>query len=139
MGVKKESLSKEQKQELERLRQFVARRRLTPVMNGTKWRAALDAVLAIPGYVPSFRTRLVADQADPPADAWNPQVPAGLPLYNAIEWLEFNPLSFAGPGAGGGRGKRPGFGEALRAALEGAGIPLAESPTGVRIVGYVKA
>jgi hypothetical protein len=137
MGVKKESLTAGQKQEIDRLRQFVARRRLTPIMNSTKWRAALDAVLAIPGYVPSFRLKRVTDPADPPPGNWDPKVPGGLPLYNAIEWLEFNPASFsAAPKAG--PGKPAGYGEALRAALEAAGIPLAESPTGIRIACYVK-
>jgi hypothetical protein len=144
MGVKKESLTAEQKLEIEKLRQFVARRRLSPVMNSTKWRAALDAVLAVPGYAPSFRAKLVTDQAEPGVDAWNPQVPGGLPLYNAIEWLEFNSWSFgsapkgAAPKDRGVPGKLPGYGEALREALKAAGIPLAESPTGVRITGYVK-
>jgi hypothetical protein len=140
VGVKKESLSAEQKQEVERLRQFVARRRLSPAMNSTKWRAALDAALAVPGYAPSFRCKLVTDQADPAAGAWNPSVPGGLPLYNAIEWLEFNPFS-AGAGAPpkGGKDRRLSFAEPLRAALKAAGIPVAESPTGIRIQAYVKA
>jgi hypothetical protein len=137
MGVKKESLTGEQKQEIERLRQFVARRRLSPLMNSTKWRAALDAVLALPGYVPSFRLKLVTDPADPPPGAWDPRLPAGLPLYNAIEWLEFNPASFSAPMAG--KGKPAGYGEALRAALKAAGVPLAESPTGIRIACYAKS
>lgn len=138
MGVKKDSLSAEQKQEVERLRQFVARRRLSPTMNSTKWRAALDAVLAVPGYVPSFRCRLVTDQADP-ALAWNPDMPAGLPLYNAIEWLEFSAQSHgASAPPNGGKDRRPSFEDALRSALKAAGIPMADSPTGVRIQAYVK-
>jgi hypothetical protein len=139
MGVKKDSLTAEQKAEVERLRQFVARRRLSPTMNSTKWRAALDAVLAVPGYAPSFRCRLVTDQADP-GPGWNGDVPGGLPLYNAIEWLEFNPLSRSdAPPQKGAKDRRPSFAEALRAALQGAGIPLADSPSGVRIQAYVKA
>ncbi|MEO7958537.1 MAG: DUF6678 family protein, partial [Fibrobacteria bacterium] len=67
MGIKKDKLTDNQKKEIERLRLFVARNRLDARMNGTKWRAAIDAVMAIPGYTPSFRVKIVTDAAEPPA------------------------------------------------------------------------
>lgn len=46
MGIAKDKLTDARKQEVERLRQFVSRNRLDVKMNSTKWRAAIDAVLA---------------------------------------------------------------------------------------------
>jgi hypothetical protein len=134
MGIQKDKLTDEQKKEIERLRQFVARNRLDARMNGTKWRAAIDAVMAIPGYTPSFRVKLVTDAAEPPAGAWDAAFPGGIPLYNSIEWLELHP---AGNAAGNKPGKA-GFREALRRDLTAAGIPIEETATGIRIIGFVR-
>lgn len=137
MGVQKDKLTQEQKQELERLRNFVSRNGLSTQMNGTKWRKAIDAILAIPGYTPSFRTKLITDAAEPPENVWNLFFPAQIPLYNSIEWFELNSKTGPAP-TGPGKDRRPDFAEALRSALAEAGIPMAESRTGVRIVGYSK-
>lgn len=135
MGIQKDKLTQEQKQELERLRNFVSRNGLSTQMNGTKWRAAIDAIQAIPGYQASFRVKIITEAAEPPENRWNPFFPAQIPLYNAIEWLELNPKVGAPP-AGPGKDRREDFGEALKSALAEARIPLADSRTGVRIIGY---
>lgn len=139
MGIQKDKLTDEQKKEIERLRQFVARNRLDARMNGTKWRAAIDAVMAIPGYAPSFRVKLVTDTAQPPAGAWNTAFPGGIPLYNSIEWLELHPSgNVAGSAAGKAGFREAGFREALRRDLTAAGIPIEETATGIRIIGFVR-
>src|SRR3954463_4202370 len=89
MGIAKDKLTEEQKREVERLRQFVSRNRLDVLMNSTKWRAAIDAVAGIAGYAAPYRVGGVTDPEDPPL-AWSTGFPAGLPLYNAIEWIELN-------------------------------------------------
>jgi hypothetical protein len=131
MGIAKDKLNEDQKKEVERLRQFVSRNRFNVLMNSTKWRAAIDAVAAIEGYPAPFRVRCVTDTQDPPAQ-WNQGFPAGLPLYNAIEWVELDPR----PAAGGK--KAPDFGDRIKVALEAAGIPLSVDKTGIRILGHTR-
>jgi hypothetical protein len=131
MGIQKDKLTDEQKKELERLRNFVSRNRLTSRMNGTKWRAAIDAVTALEGYRPSFRFRSITDAAEP-AETWDEGFPARIPLYNSIEWLELNARSAGAPP----KDKKADFRQALKQALSGASIPIEESALGVRIVGY---
>lgn len=135
MGIKKDTLTKEQKQEVERLRNFVSRNRLTSLMNSTKWRAALDAVLGLAGYTPSFRFKKITDAGDPADGQWDTAFPGNIPLYNSIEWLELNPFVGAPP-VSGKKDRREDFSQALRRELAAAGIPLAESKTGVRILAY---
>ncbi|MEO6094379.1 MAG: DUF6678 family protein, partial [Fibrobacteria bacterium] len=120
--------------------------RLDARMNGTKWRAAIDAVMAIPGYTPSFRVKIVTDAAEPPAGAWDTAFPDRIPLYNSIEWLELNPAgnpvqgtSDAKLSGGMKRGtdiREAGFRDALRRGLNGVGIPIEETATGIRIIGF---
>jgi hypothetical protein len=148
MGIQKDKLTDEQKKEIERLRQFVARNRLEARMNGTKWRAAIDAVMAIPGYTPSFRVKIVTDAEEPPKGAWDAAFPDRIPLYNSIEWLELNPAGSPVPGAsaakpsGGRKGgqdlREAGFKEALRRELVAIGIPIEETATGIRIIGFMR-
>lgn len=145
MGIQKDKLTEEQKQEIERLRTFVARNRLNAQMNGTKWRAAIDAVMGIPDYTPSFRVKCIPGGAEPAEGAWDPAFPANIPLYNSIEWLELNPR-LPGPdrpsaAAGNAYGafkkaRDPDFREALKIVLASVKVPCVESPTGIRIVGY---
>jgi hypothetical protein len=137
MGIQKDKLTEAQKAEIERLRQFVSRNRLTTRMNSTKWRAAIDAVAAVPGYRPLFRLKLVTEK-DEPAETWSAAFPGGLPLYNAIEWLELNAWGEPSPGAPP-KGKRPDFRAPLKQALEAAGAPIAETPQGVRIAAYERS
>ncbi len=125
MGIRKDKLTDDQKKEIERLRQFVARNRLDARMNGTKWRAAIDAVMAIPGYKASFRVKGVTDSAEPPVGVWDFAFPENVPLYNSIEWLELN-------GSGD-------FREALKRELGAAGIPIEETAGGISIIGYARA
>lgn len=158
MGIQKDKLTNDQKAEIERLRQFVARNRLDARMNGTKWRAAIDAVTGIEGYVPSFRVKAVTDAEDPSEAVWDEAFPGNIPLYNSIEWLELcprNPLGRPAAGAAtagvskgagsagdqswnGSKGKRPDFRDALKRALTAAGIPLEESAGGIRIIGFTR-
>ena len=135
MGIKKDKLTEAQKQEVERLRNFVSRNRLTPLMNSSKWRAAIDAVQAVAGYAPSFRCRRITDLADPPEGQWDTAFPANIPLYNSIEWLELNPL-VGHPPAAGKKDRREDFAPSLKRELAAVGIPLVESKTGVRIMAY---
>jgi hypothetical protein len=135
MGVQKDKLSEIQKQEIERLRNFVSRNRLNAHMTGTKWRAAIDAVQALPGYRPSFRVKCITDAQDPEPGPWDEGFPGNIPLYNSIEWLELNPFALPTPGAPA-KGKRENFGEALKRRLAAAQIPMADSMTGIRILGY---
>jgi hypothetical protein len=134
MGIQKDKLSEEQKKEIERLRNFVARNRLNTRMNGTKWRAAIDAVCAIAGYQAAFRVKLVTEKTDPPVDVWDAAFPDHIPLYNSIEWLELHPASADRVDAK--QKRRTDFRAALRDSLIAAGIPIQETDTGVRIVGY---
>jgi hypothetical protein len=134
MGIQKDKLTHEQKAEIERLRQFVARNRFDARMNGTKWRAAIDAVMGIEGYVPSFRVKAVTDAQDPPAAAWDAAFPENIPLYNSIEWLELCPQN-----PPGGKARRADFREALKRELTGAGIPIEEAPGGIRIIGFTRS
>lgn len=132
MGIAKDKLNEDQKKEVERLRQFVSRNRFNVLMNSTKWRAAIDTVAAIEGYPAPFRVRCVTDTQDPPAQ-WSQGFPAGLPLYNAIEWVELDPRP-----AIAGKGKPVDFGERIKTALAAEGIPLAVEKTGIRILGYTR-
>jgi hypothetical protein len=87
MGIAKDTLSKEQKQEIERLRQWTVRMGLTALMNSTKWRKAIDAVTeTLPS--PNYRVKLVQERHEP--SEWTAAFPAGLPLYNAIDWIEID-------------------------------------------------
>lgn len=131
MGIAKDSLNDDQKREVERLRQFVSRNKFNVLMNSTKWRAAIDAVSALEGYPAPFRVRCVTDNQDPPP-AWRTGFPAGLPLYNAIEWVELDPRPAAA------MGKPRDFGEAILAALKAAGIPTAVEKSGIRILGHTR-
>ena len=136
MGIQKDKLTNDQKAEIERLRQFVARNRLDARMNGTKWRAAIDAVMGIEGYVPAFRVKSVTDSMDPPA-AWDAAFPGNVPLYNSIEWLE---LCTRNPDAwNGGKAKPADFRDALKRELTKAGIPIEESQGGIRIIGFTRS
>jgi len=137
MGIKKDVLTNAQKQEVERLRNFVSRNRLTSLMNSTKWRAAIDAIQAIEGYAPSFRCKRITDALDPPEGQWDEAFPGNVPLYNSIEWLEMNPY-VGSPPVAGKKDRRADFGETLKRELAAAGIPLAESGTGVRIKAYAR-
>lgn len=138
MGIAKDKLTDAQKQEVERLRQFVSRNRLDVKMNSTKWRAAIDAVLAVEGYLPRYRLRLVTDPADPPEGVWRDGFPQGLPLYNAIEWLELDPRGAAPLPGAAGKGRRPDFRRVLTETLAAAGIPVADLPGGIRIVAHTR-
>jgi hypothetical protein len=126
MGVAKDKLDEGQKREVERLRQFVSRNRLDALMNSTKWRAAIDAVAGLDGYPAPFRVRRITDTQDPPLE-WARGFPEGLPLYNAIEWVELNPRP---------NPKGRDFTAPLTSALEAAGIPIALEKTGLRILGH---
>ncbi|MBW8889906.1 MAG: hypothetical protein JF616_19270 [Fibrobacteres bacterium] len=128
MGIAKDKLTEEQKREVERLRQFVSRNRLNVLMNSTKWRAAIDAVAGIAGYPAPFRVRQITDLQDPPL-SWSPGFPAGLPLYNAIEWIELD----VRPDRRG-----PDFTDPLQRALKAAGVPIAIEETGLRILGHAR-
>jgi len=137
MGIKKEKLSEEQKKEVEKLREFVSRNRLNPRMNGTKWRAAIDSITSIPDYQPSFRVKRITDLIDPHSNNWNSNFPADIPLYNSIEWLELNSQ---GPGffINNRPTKRKVFSKELTHALTAIQIPIEETPTGIRIIGYAR-
>jgi hypothetical protein len=128
MGIAKDKLTEEQKREVERLRQFVSRNRLNVLMNSTKWRAAIDAVAGIPGYAARFRVRQITDLQDPPL-SWATGFPAGLPLYNAIEWIELEVRPDR---------KGPDFTDPLKSALAAAGVPIAIEKTGMRILGHAR-
>jgi len=137
MGIKKEKLSEEQKKEVEKLRKFVSRNRLSPRMNGTKWRAAIDSITGIPEYAPSFRVKRITDSVDPLSTTWNSNFPADIPLYNSIEWLELNsqgPAIFIK----GRPAKRKDFSKELSQALTTMQIPIEETLTGIRIIGYAR-
>jgi hypothetical protein len=123
MGIQKDKLSKEQKAEIERLRQFIARNGLDARMNGTKWRQAIDAITAASASAPEYRFRCVTDSADPGPQAWRGDFPAGLPLYNAIEWIEI---------------KRSPSSTPIATALTAVRVPAEETPGGIRIVGYAR-
>lgn len=136
MGMAKDKLNDEQKREVERLRQFVSRNRLVVRMNSTRWRAAIDAIAAVPGLVPpDFRVRLITDRPDADPGGWTGGFPAGLPLYNAIEWVELRARA-----AGGKDAKRAAaeFGRLVREALLAAGIPHEDGPEGIRIIGHAR-
>lgn len=136
MGIAKDKLTDGQKREVERLRQFVSRNRITVRMNSTKWRAAIDAVTAIPELgAPEYRVKLVTDTTDPVPGRWTPGFPGGLPLYNAIEWVELR-SRVAGAWDERGRRKTRDFGDAIRQALEAAQVPFGEGSEGIRIIGH---
>jgi hypothetical protein len=144
MGIQKDKLTNDQKAEIERLRQFVARNRLDARMNGTKWRAAIDAVTGIEGYMPSFRVKAVTDAEDPPAAGWDAAFPGKIPLYNSIEWLELCPQNPQGGAAAsqarsGGKAGRADFRDALKRVLTAAGIPIEETSGGIRIIGFTRS
>jgi hypothetical protein len=132
MPIQKDKLTEAQKQELERIRNFVARNRLNSRMNGTKWRAVIDAVLTLEGYRPSFRFKALMAAADAPEPQWDDGFPANIPLYNSLEWLELNTRS-AGVSL---KDKRGDFKAALQRVLEEARIPSEETHQGLRIIGY---
>jgi hypothetical protein len=136
MGIAKDKLTEEQKREVERLRQFVSRNRFTVRMNSTKWRAAIDAVMAIPEIgQPEYKVKLITDLADPAPGRWTPGFPAGLPLYNAIEWVELR-TKVVGAWDASTQSKGKDFGPAIRKALEAAEIPHEDGMEGIRIIGH---
>jgi hypothetical protein len=138
MGIAKDKLSEEQKREVERLRQFVSRNRITVRMNSTKWRAAIDAVIAIPDFgPPEYKVKLITDSVDPAPGGWIPGFPAGLPLYNAIEWVELR-SKVAGAWDAKTRSKVRDFGETIRKSLEAVEVPCGEGPEGIRILGHTR-
>lgn len=138
MGIAKDKLTEEQKREVERLRQFVSRNRITVKMNSTLWRAAIDAVMAIPDMgQPEYKLKLITDTADPVPGRWSPGFPAGLPLYNAIEWVELR-SKILGAWDAKTKGKVRDFGEAIRRALEAAEVPHEDGPEGIRILGHTR-
>jgi hypothetical protein len=138
MGIEKDKLTEEQKREVERLRQFATRNRLELKMNSTRWRAAIDAVMAVEGSVLQFRYRCITDAAETFSD-WMTGFPEGLPLYNSIEWLE---IQWSSP-AGAAKEIRQRFQQTfpkrlheLAADLKAAQIPFLLATHGVKIEGY---
>lgn len=123
---------------MERLRQFVSRNRFTVRMNSTKWRAAIDAVMAIPDIGrPGYKVKLITDIGDPAPGSWAAGFPAGLPLYNAIEWVELR-TRVAGPWNAKTKSKVRDFGEVIRKALEAAEVPHEVGSEGIRILGHTR-
>ena len=126
MALKKDTLTKAQKAELEQLRPFIVRQGLQPIMTGANWRSALDAVIAVEGFSGKYRYRGVRDQSDPGPNDWIGPLPEGLPLYNFIEWLE---VSTEVPGKGS-------VSNAIKQALDATKINFTETAGGIRIYGY---
>jgi hypothetical protein len=137
MGIQKDKLSDDQKKEVERLRQFATRNRFELQMNSTRWRVALDTLLAIEGYSLGYRVKCITDKQEP-STQWQMDFPQGLPLYNAIEWLEVECIL----PASASRELRlalPGKVQKLAQAMEVARVPFTVLPKGVRIQGYARS
>lgn len=138
MGIAKDKLNEAQKREVERLRQFATRNRFELKMNSTRWRAAIDAILAVEGFAIGYRCRCITD-AQEPSEEWQSDFPHGLPLYNAIEWLEVHWVSL--PGAGREmrlalKAHLPERLKQLEANLKAENVPFQAIENGIRIVGY---
>ena len=136
MGIKKDKLSEEQKKEVERLRNYVARHRLVPRMSSTKWRAAIDAITGVDGYRARYRCKRL--EMPEPGEQWSEGLEGGLPLYNSIEWLELNPMQVV-PGGIGFKDRKRDFKPALLSVLAAARIPVEERDGLLRIQAYSKA
>jgi hypothetical protein len=141
MGIEKDKLTDEQKREVERLRQFATRNRLELKMNSTRWRAAIDAMMAVEEYALTFRVRCITDPSGAASD-WQSGFPEGLPLYNSIEWLE---IQWSVP-AGASKEIRLALKQELpkrlhevASALKAAQIPHKLAPNGVIIEGYMRS
>lgn len=140
MAVAKDKLTEEQKREVERLRQFATRQRFELKMNSTRWRAALDAILAVPGSALIYRCRCLTD-AKEAIPEWKTDFPQGLPLYNAIEWLDVQ----YSPPSGAAKENRLAFQRDfpaqlrdLESQLKSAAVPFESQERGIRILGYVR-
>jgi hypothetical protein len=136
LGIQKDKLSEDQKKEVERLRQFATRNRFELQMNSTRWRIAIDSVLAIEGYSLGYRVKCITDKQDP-GNPWQMDFPQGLPLYNAIEWLEVECV-LSTSASREMRLALPTTLQKLGQTLEAARVPFTVLPKGVRIQGYTR-
>jgi len=118
----------EQRKDRERLGRYIVRHQLVSHMNDTKWRAAVQSLLAIP-FRPGFRVRCVRDAGDPPP-RWESSFPEHVPTFVHIEWLEINPMS----------GEEPprDLSDAVTAALRAANVSFEQRDGAIRIVGYTR-
>ena len=130
-------MTPEQRQDAERLRRYIEREQLGLVMNATKWREAVQALQAIPGFVVRFRVKTVRGP-EPPAGHWEGGFPWHLPQpYAHIEWLDINPVV-----------QRPrgvlvpdevmDFTEQVTRALRVVNVPFVQQGQIIRIQGYVR-
>jgi hypothetical protein len=130
-------MTPEQKQDAERLRRYIEREQLGAVMSATKWREAVQALQAIPGFVVRFRVKTVRGP-EPPAGYWEGSFPWHLPQpYANIEWLDIHPVV-----------RRPrgllvpdevtDFTEQVTCALRAVNVPFVQQGQIIRIQGYVR-
>ncbi len=85
-------MTPEQEKDNDRLRQYIEREQLYPVMNNTKWRKSIDALLSIEGFAVHFRVKCLRS-AEPSIDYWDGGFPEHIPYpFKVIEWLDIDPL-----------------------------------------------
>ena len=86
-------MTPEQQKDADRLQRYIEREQLYPVMNNTKWREGIDALLSIEGFHVCFRVRCLRDANDPPMNYWDGSFPYHIPRpFKVIEWLDIDPL-----------------------------------------------
>jgi hypothetical protein len=119
-----------------RFRRYVVRENLASLMNNTKWRAMIAAIESTSGYRPRFRVKCIQER-EPDADRWERSFPFHVPMFRAIEWIEFDPLVRTPAGALTSD-RCEDFGQQIESALARASVPFQRFGNAIRILGYVR-
>lgn len=137
VALKKGCMTPEQKKNAERLRRYIEREQLYPVMNNTKWREAIDALVSIKGFAIHFRVKCLRG-AEPSMDYWGGSFPEHIPYpYKVIEWLDIDPLMKLHRGQLVAPEIRD-FTEEVQQALSSKNVPFVQMGDVIRIYGYTR-
>jgi hypothetical protein len=95
-------LTDEQRESIRRLRRYIEREDLRPIMNTTKWREAIATLKSLqPAFPVRFRAKVVSSAEMP---TWDSSFPWHLPQpFFGVEWLDIQTV-VTFPGARNGEG-----------------------------------
>lgn len=131
-------MTPEQEKDAVRLRRYIEREQLYPVMNNTKWREAIEVLVAIKDFQIRFRVKCLRDADDPPINHWDGSFPYHIPrLFKGVEWLDIDPLMKIHRGQLVAPEIRD-FTAAVIQALNSKNVPFVQMGEVVRIYGYTR-
>lgn len=130
-------MTPEQKKNDERLRRYIEREQLYPVMNNTKWQETVDVLLSIKEFAVRFQVKCLR-AAEPSTNYWDGSFPEHIPYpYKTIEWLNIDPIVKLHRGRLIAPETRD-FTKEVERALESKNIPFVRKKDVIRIYGYTR-